>query len=269
MSERSLQSLGLAHTVSGTGPPVLFVHGLAGSRRYWDPVVHLLGERVRADTVDLLGFGSSPWPANATYDVDCHLTALEPLVEAGSVVVAHSTGAILAVALARRHPAAVAGVVVTGLPLYPDRATARRSLAALGPLARWTVEGDWRARWACQLMCRMGPAAALLAPRLLRDLPAAVAADGVRHSWPSYSRTLERVVLDHDTAADLAVLDVPVTLVHGNNDPVAPLDFVRDAIASLPDPARSRVTLRAVAVDHHVVHRSPAAIADAIVDAVG
>lgn len=253
----------------GAGRPVLLLHGLAGSQRYWDPVLERLDGRVRACTVDLLGFGASPWPPDASYDVDCHLDAIAPLVEPGTVVVGHSTGAILAVALARRHPETVTGCVVTGLPLYPDRASARRSISALSPLARWTVEADWRARWACRLMCRFRPAAIALAPRLMRDLPAAVAADGARHTWPSYSRTLELVVVAHDTAADLAALTTPVTVVQGDHDRVAPMALVRDVVDGLPAGARARIDVREVAADHHVVHRLPAAIADAILDTAG
>ena len=254
--------------MSGTGRPVLLLHGLAGSQRYWDPVLDGLDGDVRACTVDLLGFGSSPWPADAAYDVDCHLEAIEPLLESGSIVVGHSAGAILAVALARRHPETVAGVVVTGLPLYPDRQTARESIETLSPLARWTAEGDWRARWACGLMCRFRPVAIALAPRLRRDLPAEVAADGARHTWPSYSRTLERVVLAHDTAADLTQLALPVTVVQGSHDRVAPPAFVHGAFAALPADSRSRIEIREVAADHHVAHRRPAAIVDPILTLV-
>ena len=63
----------------GRGPAVVFVHGLGASGRYWDAVVPRLAGR-RTVTVDLLGFGRSPKPRRASYDVDFHADALAPHV---------------------------------------------------------------------------------------------------------------------------------------------------------------------------------------------
>lgn len=80
----------------GSGPPVAFVHGLGASARYW--------QNLRDATAgfsgvapDLLGFGRSPAPADAAYDVGTHLDALAPVLEPGSLLVGHSTGPVLAV----------------------------------------------------------------------------------------------------------------------------------------------------------------------------
>ncbi|WP_349257785.1 alpha/beta fold hydrolase [Iamia sp.] len=59
----------------GRGPAVVFVHGLGASGRYWDAVVSRLAGR-RSVAVDLLGFGRSPKPRRASYDVGCHTDAL-------------------------------------------------------------------------------------------------------------------------------------------------------------------------------------------------
>ncbi len=69
-----------------------------------------------------------------------HLAAVTPLFDGPAVIVAHSAGAILAVALAARRPDLVSGLLVLGLPAFPDTATARRSVGGLGLLARLTAE---------------------------------------------------------------------------------------------------------------------------------
>lgn len=258
------EEVALVHDERGAGLPVLFLHGLGGSLRYWRPVVDHLDGSVRSCAVDLLGFGRSPKPPDASYDIDCHLNAIEPLLAPGTVVVGHSTGAILAVALARRHPEHVAGLVLTGLPLYPDRPTAIRSISRLGAMAKWTVAGNRRARWTCAAMCRLRPVAIALAPVLVRDLPAEVAADGARHTWPAYSRTLRHVILDHDTASDLAAVPIPVKIIQGARDQVAPPEMLREVVEALLGAADPRITVQVVEGDHHVALRTPAAIADAL-----
>lgn len=51
---------GLAHDVTGDGPPLLLVHGLGSSSRAFAPVAPALAERFRTYAVDLPGHGRSP-----------------------------------------------------------------------------------------------------------------------------------------------------------------------------------------------------------------
>lgn len=154
----------------GDGPDVVFLHGLGASSRYWEPLA-AASSGYRATAPDLLGFGRSPSPPEASYDVDCHLGVLMPQLPRRAVVVAHSTGAILAAALAARHPDRVASMLLLGLPAYPDEEAARRSVGGLGLLARLTVDGSPAARWVCLTMGRFRSVAIALAPWLVRDLP--------------------------------------------------------------------------------------------------
>lgn len=149
------------------------------------------GPGFSATAPDLLGFGRSPKPRSSSYTVEEHLDALAPLLEPASLVVGHSTGALLGAALAAREPGAVSALLLLGLPAYPDLATARVRISRLGLLARLTVEGNPTARLVCQTMCLFRPVAVTVGPLLIRDLPAAVVADAARYTWESYSRTLQ------------------------------------------------------------------------------
>ncbi len=73
----------------------------------------------------------------------------------------------------------------------------------------------------CELMCMLRLFAAAVAPLVRRDVPSQVAVDGVLHTWPSYSRTLQRVVIDR-IDDDLAMLGVPLLVLAGSDDPVTP-----------------------------------------------
>jgi pimeloyl-ACP methyl ester carboxylesterase len=49
----------LAYEVSGAGPPVVLVHGLSGSTRWWERNAPALARQFRVYVVDLAGFGNS------------------------------------------------------------------------------------------------------------------------------------------------------------------------------------------------------------------
>lgn len=246
----------------GAGPPVVLLHGLGASSRYWDTLA-ARHPPFRATAPDLLGFGRSPKPADATYDIDCHVASIAPLITPGSVLVGHSTGALIAAAVGARHPDLVRALVLIGMPAYDTPEEAQLAIARLGWLARTTAENRASARWICAAMCRLRPLAAAAAPLMTRDLPAAVARDAVMHTWPSYSRTLRNVVLDYRPLPDLIATERPITLLYGNRDPETSRDEVGRLSAAL-ERNRTRAEVRVVDGDHHLPLRHPTVVIQAI-----
>src|SRR4051794_19731192 len=49
----------IAYEVAGSGPPVVLVHGLSGSGRWWRRNIAALTPHRRVYVVDLIGFGAS------------------------------------------------------------------------------------------------------------------------------------------------------------------------------------------------------------------
>jgi pimeloyl-ACP methyl ester carboxylesterase len=89
--------------ITGSGHPLLLLHGLASSRRIWDLVVPLLNDRFTVVTVDLPGHGASDTHdgphdfaslRHALIDLIHHLGLERP------VVVGHSWGASVALEIA-------------------------------------------------------------------------------------------------------------------------------------------------------------------------
>ena len=147
--------------------------------------------------------------------------------------------------------------MLTGLPAWPDRATALTEIGRLGAMARWTAGGDPRGRLICQIMCRHRALAAALAPLAVRSVPAAVAIDGVRHTWTSYQRTLNNVVLSEPAAALLTKTSCTITAVVGSNDQVCRPSFSRTLAEEQP-----RLSLQILpGVDHHPALRAPDQVA--------
>lgn len=261
----------LVITKSGSGTPVVFLHGLGASGRYWERLIgecQRSGVAMQALRIDLLGFGASPKPADATYDVACHVESLLPHVPLGSVLVGHSAGAILAGALAARHPDRITGMLLLGAPTFPDEDTARREVSRLGLLARLTVQHPIAGGAACGTMCALRPLLVPIAPMLAGDIPAEVAADFLHHTWASYRRTLRHVVVEHRMVPDLVAACRPVTFVAGAADRDAPVAW----IAGVVDDLRAQgLPASLVEIDggHHMALHDPAAVALALTGLLG
>jgi pimeloyl-ACP methyl ester carboxylesterase len=234
---------------------VLLLHGIGGSSRYWRPLAEVSGG-YRATAPDLLGFGRSPKPEHSTYDVQEHLATLLPLVEPGSVVVAHSTGAVLAAALAAARPDLVSALLLVGAPLYADVPSARREVRRLGLLAQVTASGEVAGRLAELVLHGMVQPLSRWLP--LR-LPTEVVEDFWRHSWASYSRTLRRVVVGHPAVPDLERLSVPCTLLYGAQDTTVSRQPLTALLAS-----NSALRHVEVAGGHHLPVQDPRALADVL-----
>ena len=243
-----------------SGPPVVLLHGIGGSARYWHRLAAVC-DGYRATAPDLLGFGRSPRPEQASYDVEEHLACLEPLVAPGSVVVAHSTGAVLAAALAVRRPDLVAALLLVGAPLYADVAEARREVRRLGFLARVTASGEVLGQLT---MIVLHTLVQPVSPRLPLGLPREVVEDFWKHSWRSYSRTLRRVVVEHPAAPDLERITMPCTLLYGADDHSAS----REPLAQLLR-HNARLTHVEVPGTHHLPARQPERVADVLRHVLG
>jgi pimeloyl-ACP methyl ester carboxylesterase len=107
----------------GSGPPMVLVHGLAGSQENWMLVsskLAQLGHRVT--TLDLAGFGATPL-AGRESTLETNRAIVDGLIQylgQGPVVlVGHSMGGLIAMLQAGANPASVISLVllVPGVPL--------------------------------------------------------------------------------------------------------------------------------------------------------
>ena len=67
---------------AGTGPPVLAIHGLGGTKGSFLPTVAALADHYRVVAVDLPGFGDSDKPIGASYDPHFFADAMVALLDA-------------------------------------------------------------------------------------------------------------------------------------------------------------------------------------------
>jgi pimeloyl-ACP methyl ester carboxylesterase len=127
-------SLRVAHW-SGTGAPVLAIHGITSSSRSWPFLADALESPVFAP--DLRGRGRSrhlPAPAGMRQHADDCAAVVEASGGVPVVVVGHSMGGFVATVLAARRPDLVRALVLVdgGLPFPP--ADEEATLAGLAPI---------------------------------------------------------------------------------------------------------------------------------------
>src|ERR671912_1457539 len=96
----------LAYEVAGSGPPLILLHGLSGSGRWWGRNVPAFANSFRTYTVDLPGFGESRGVRWSRLD-DIADRLADLLVAEGlprAHIAGHSLGGAVAAQLAARHP---------------------------------------------------------------------------------------------------------------------------------------------------------------------
>ena len=97
----------IRYEVAGEGEPVVLVHGLSGSTRWWDRTVPALAARYRVYLVDLPGFGSMSRAERGfvlSEAADWLASWMEAVGLERTHVVGHSMGGYISVVLAARRP---------------------------------------------------------------------------------------------------------------------------------------------------------------------
>ena len=224
----------LAYHMSGSGPStVIALHGIAGSSRYFHGRLTPLFTQSQVIAFDLLGFGLSPKP-RSTYSPAAHLTALRwtthKITDARSyVLVGHSMGTLLAVDWATLHPEEVASLVLFSLPLFENQQQAREHLQNDSRMVRDLAQLNWYSEASCYFR------ALYRLPGMPEwfGVPKDIYEDGTRHTWNSLSGSMKEIVMADGYKEKLKALKIPVTIIQGEADSVAPLDHLQTVVASM------------------------------------
>jgi pimeloyl-ACP methyl ester carboxylesterase len=204
--------------------PLVCVHGLAGSSRWWDPVVRDLEA---AGPVALLDLPSALPPGDLPGWVAREIEELGGPVD----LVGHSLGALVALRVAAVRPEFVRKLIL----IAPPGIQSRRSAIAYGPSVLATM---LRAR-----------------PRFL----VRAAIDAVRAGPRNLLRGGAHVAAT-DARSEAAGVHTPTLLVWGMHDRMTPSTIAREWLQALPD-ARLRVIEDA---GHVPMVESPSELVDAI-----
>jgi pimeloyl-ACP methyl ester carboxylesterase len=207
-------------TRSGSGPPVVLIHGLGGSSEWWRYTMPALAATHTVAAVDLVGFGRnrlflrrSSLPLKFD-DIGALLIRwLESSFDQPVHLVGNSMGGHIAIHVAAARPDLVRSLVLvdsTGIPFELKPGQHLSNLVVPPGAVSF-------ARILARDLFRSGPASIGLAfARLLRD----------------------------DARPSMRVLRMPVLLLWGERDPLVPLAYAREIQAEVPQ-ARLVVIARA------------------------
>lgn len=205
---------GIVFDIAGDGDAIVLIHGLGGTSNTFQPLMQAL----RNFTVyrpDMPGSGRSPVPMEAQSIASFAEAIVGGLKELGvskAHFAGHSLGTLVCQHIAVNMPACVRSLTLFGALTEPPDA-ARNGLIGRAATAR---AGNMDAI-ADQII------AATLSPSTHADKPSAVAfvRESVMRQPPEgYAKSCEALSKAHAFAVDR--IDVPVLLVAGDTDPVAP-----------------------------------------------
>ncbi|MEM7583085.1 MAG: alpha/beta hydrolase [Acidobacteriota bacterium] len=227
------------HSVRGSGPPIVLLHGIPTSGRLWHYVVDDLEHRYTCIAVDLPGFGETTLPPEGSLCLDDVAQQVEGLREELGFpswhVVGHDAGSALAVHYAVAYPRRVERMALVAPPVFPE----------------------FRRIWPFHLLQVKG-LGEMLAPLVVFIMWSGVLQRGIDSSRPAMreifdafrrpfrgvagSRRLLRILRWGDpeeilgrTAALLPGVEAPCLVIHGRHDEVVPSSFGERAVEVLPD----------------------------------
>lgn len=215
--------LGLTDT--GERAPLLLVHAWPLDRAMWAPQVSAFAGERRVLAPDLAGFGDAPGPGHATLDAHADDLAglLDALGIARAVVVGLSMGGYIALALARRHPARLAALVLADTRAGADDAAARANRDDLAAVVATAGLGALSER----LLPR------LLAPGARPAVAAEVGAIIARQRPEGVVAALRAMAARPDAGPGLAEVRVPTLVLAGAEDALTPPSEARGLAAAI------------------------------------
>lgn len=197
-----------AYLVAGDGPPVILIHGLAGSSRWWARNITHLAQSFQVYAIDLIGFGESRGyhPFNLD-DAAGHLANwMDSLGITRASVIGHSMGGFIVVNLAADFPEHVERLALVGAAAVP--LNRRYPWQTLGPVrGLFDLTFDSFSLLVTDA-CRAGPVTIWKAAR---DLGTA------------------------DITGKLSGIQAPTLVIWGEHDPIIPLRAGKQIAGILPN----------------------------------
>lgn len=117
--------MSLSFVEKGKGFPVVLLHGFCETHRIWDQFADELSNEFRILIPDLPGFGNSPLPEGQFSISDVAQAVYLWLMDQGlarTVVIGHSMGGYVTLALAKEHPEVLEGIGLFHSTAYADNA---------------------------------------------------------------------------------------------------------------------------------------------------
>lgn len=226
--------LALAYTGRGvSGPPLFLLHGFPLDHTMWQGQLEGLGDLARVIAPDLPGFGQTPPTSDGlkAMTMEAYADTVVSLADALGfsrfVAGGLSMGGYIALALARRYPERLSGLLLCDTRAEEDSPESKRNRF----LDADTVLAEGLS-FLVQKHLRL-----LLSPETLarkRDQVNAVEAMIRRASWGGVAAALRGMAERQDSWALLSRIAVPTLVMVGSDDVVTPPDRARQMAQAIP-----------------------------------
>jgi 2-(acetamidomethylene)succinate hydrolase len=260
-----LDGVSLWGKVSGSGRPVVLLHGVTANACVWDPVASRLAESLRVIAVDQRGHGRTGPATDGDYSAAAFARDVAMLADVlgGPVIVAgHSLGSRNAIEAAARYPASVAAVAA--IDFTPFIGT-----GVLGGVRDRVARGDRRFATLDEVRAYLRERYPLLPPdaieRRARYGFHQVAGGAYRPLADPEAMLAATAGLSEDLAPALSAMTAPAVLVRGAQSTLVSPEAWRRTRELRPDlPA-----VEIASADHYVPEERPDDVADIILRLAG
>jgi pimeloyl-ACP methyl ester carboxylesterase len=206
----------------GSGPPLLLIMGMSGTRRHWsEAFLNLLAQHFEVIAYDHRGVGASTRMQSPFTILDLASDAAR-LLEALEIDAAHllgfSMGGMVAQELVLAHPERITTLTLAGTycggpgsALATDRATRTLRDAVATRDREQAVRAAWLVNVSESFAANQQAQTQFMEIGLSKGVASAVVMEQMR------------AIAGHDTTAWLAQIDAPTLIVHGSDDQMLPV----------------------------------------------
>lgn len=220
----------------------VLIHGIGNTLHSWDEVAALMPHNVRIIGVDLLGFGESPRPTWAVYNVKTQARSVSAtLLKLGlthrPIIVGHSLGALVSVEIAKRYALLPRRLVLCSPPFYKPKVDGKL-IGSPDDMLRLLYEA---AKKHPEQLERLSPLAVKMG---LANKALNVTSDNIA----SYIAALESSIINQTSLQDVTKLRLPIDIFYGIFDPVVIKKHITDLRA-----AHDNIVATRLPVGHEIV----------------
>lgn len=219
--------LRISYEEAGSGPPLVLLHAFPQTRAMWKRQLEALSSDFRVLCPDLPGFGESRSSSTCSVEsmADDIAAWLKYLRIEKAIIGGVSMGGYVALALARRHPQVLAGLLLASTRADADSEEAHANREKMIAFARQNEARAVLEKMAPRLFASSSP------PELVRE--AALIAEPIPRE--TIVATLQALRDRPDARPALASIEAPTLVLVGEQDQVSPPDAAREMEHAIPN----------------------------------
>jgi len=257
-------------SVSGTGPDVILVPGLASSAAVWDDTVTALNDQYRFHVVQVSGFAGAPARGNDANpnvldDLAAGLVAYSNSLDRTPAMVGHSLGGLVTLKAAVDPDVKLDRIVIVDvLPFFSVLMDSEATPDSIAPIAAVMKAG---------LLAQTDE---VFARRQAEALDALVKDERNLQKALNWSVDSDRAVMAQamsevlitDLRADISAIDVPATIIYARDDAIPNMAALDGFYENLYAPLQNGALVPIDGAFHFVMLDQPDAFTDALKEAL-